>query len=320
MSALKVRPALPTDLEAAARVYTLARPGNPATAARLSAEDAAQQNVGAHHRRWLALAQGEVVGVAELVEPLGSRAPGSFWMELAVAEEWRGRGAGTLLYRTLLEDAQGQRLHRLKAVVSEANPTALRFAATRGFQEVERFWDRTLELSSFGAARHLHRTPAGLDFLNLSEFMARQPESLEALHALSEEARLDLPRAPGETAQALPLSATQTFFAGFDPALVTLALSQDTPRPLGYVALEPSGVPGELLITMTGVARAERGKGVARAVKVASMLAAQAAGWERVRTTNHSSNLPMLRVNDALGFGREPARLGLLREWPRQNE
>ena len=64
---------------------------------------------------------------------------------------------------------------------------------------------------------------------------------------------------------------------------------------------------------MTGVRRAARGQGVARAVKLASLRAAQAAGWGRVRTTNHSSNLPMMRVNDALGFGREPARLGMLK-------
>ena len=91
---LSVRPATPADLEAAARVYTLARPGNPATAERLHAEDAAQESAGAHHRRWLAVAGEQVVGAAEIVEPLGARAAGSFWMELAVLEEWRGQGAG----------------------------------------------------------------------------------------------------------------------------------------------------------------------------------------------------------------------------------
>ncbi|GGR04499.1 GNAT family N-acetyltransferase [Deinococcus ruber] len=318
---LHVRLATPADLEAAAHVYTLARPGNPATAQRLHHEDAAQQAAGAYHHRWLALAGEDVVGAAELMEPLGSRhgadAGGVFWMELAVLEDWRGQGLATRLFRTLLQDLQTQRPRTLKAILSEANPIAMRFAQTRGFHEGERFWDRTLNLAAFDAPRHTAVIPAGVSFLNLGEFRAQHPAPLSALHTLYEEARLDLPRAPGETFQPMPENATEDWLSALQPELVTLAVSADNPpRPLALAALEPSGVPGELVVSMTGVARAERGRGMARAVKVASMVAARAAGWQVIRTTNHSTNLPMLRVNDALGFGREPARLGMIREWP----
>lgn len=329
---LTVRPATPADHETVARVYTLARPGNPATAALLAAADAAQAEVGATHARWLAELEGQVVGAAELMEPLGSRSPGSFWLELAVLEEARGQGAATLLYRALSRELALHMPLRLKAVVSEANPVALRFAQRRGFVEVERFWDRTLELRHFGAARHPRPLPQGLELVTLENFAARVPDVVAALHPLYEEARADLPRSPGETYIPLPPSALSGWLGHLDPALVTLALRGDVP--VGFTALEPSGATGptnaglltahsgpahdpakyELLIAMTGVARAERNQGLARALKVASMEAARQAGWAVIRTSNHSGNMGMLKVNDALGFGREPARLGMLRE------
>ena len=327
---LSVRPATPADHQAAAHVYTLARPGNPATAALLAAADAAQAQAGATHARWLAEVGGQVIGAAEIMEPLGSRSPGSFWLELAVLSEWRGQGAATALARALRAELNVHAPTRIKAVVSEANPVALRFAREHGFAEVERFWDRTLELSGFDAARHARPLPEGIELVTLTQFAAGVPDVPSALHPLNEEARADLPRAPGEEYTPLPVEALAGWLGHLDPALITLALRGGVP--VGFTALEPSGATGpantglltarpalshdpakyELMIAMTGVARTERRQGLARALKLASMEAAHGAGWAVIRTSNHSGNMGMLRVNDALGFGREPARLGLL--------
>ncbi len=333
---LTVRPATPDDLEAAARVYTLARPGNPATPALLATGDAAQAGAGAVHTRWLAELNGEVIGAAEIMEPLGSRAPGRFWMELAVLEQARGNGAGTLLYRALSGELAARGVQRLKAVVSEANPVAMLFAQRRGFAEVERFWDRTLELHLFDASRHARPLPEGVTLITLTEFAALVPDVALALHPLNEEARADLPRAPDEKYTPLPVSDMAAFLAPLNPDLMVLAVRGGVP--IGFTALEPSGARGpantgtlnarpeaagqnltgekyELMIAMTGVARAERRQGLARALKLASMVAAEKAGWAVIRTSNHSGNMGMLKVNDALGFGREPARLGMVKEW-----
>lgn len=330
-----VRPATPADHQAAARVYTLARPGNPATEALLAAADAAQAQAGATHARWLAEVGGQVIGAAEIMEPLGSRAPGSFWLELAVLTEWRGQGAATALAHALKAELGLHAPTRIKAVVSEANPVALRFAQRHGFVEVERFWDRTLELSTFDAARHVRPLPEGIELVTLKQFAASVPDVPSALRPVNEEARADLPRLPGEVYTPLPPSDMAAFLAPLDPDLVFLAVRGAVP--VGFTALEPSGATGpadpstgntglltarpalahdpakyELMIAMTGVARSERRQGLARALKLASMQAAKQAGWAVIRTSNHSGNMGMLRVNDAMGFGREPARLGML--------
>ena len=107
------------------------------------------------------------------------------------------------------------------------------------------------------------------------------------------------------------------FHIALDPGFTALVPSGATgPANTGLLTARPAlgGDPAkyELMIAMTGVARSERRQGLARALKLASMAAAKQAGWAVIRTSNHSGNMGMLRVNDALGFGREPARLGLL--------
>ena len=85
---------------------------------------------------------------------------------------------------------------------------------------------------------------------------------------------------------------------------------------LAYTSLLREAAPGDLIVGMTGIRLSARGQGLATALKVRSLLWAQAAGYQQVLTTNDSRNLPMLAVNDRLGFGRQPARIGLVREWP----
>jgi hypothetical protein len=55
---------------------------------------------------------------------------------------------------------------------------------------------------------------------------------------------------------------------------------------------------------MTGVARSERGRGIALALKEAQIAGAKAAGWKRLRTQNDLANAPMRRVNEKLGYER----------------
>jgi mycothiol synthase len=308
-----VRTATPADLEAVAHVYTLARPGNPATAETLRAGDASMDAAQAVHARWLAELGGQVIGAAEIMEPLGSRSVGHFWMELVVLPQARGQGVGAALYQALLAGLAAHQPQQLKAVASEANLQALAFAARRGHHEIERFWDRTLALDTFDAAQHTRPLPHGTRLVTLAEYMAQVPDVVAALHPLYEQARADLPRAPGELYHPLPISVAAAFLAELEPTSVVLAVHGG--QPVGFTALEPSGVPGEQMIAMTGVAHAHRGQGLARALKIAAMLQARAQGWQVIRTSNHSSNAAMLAVNDALGFGREPARLGLLRTW-----
>ncbi|AWN22163.1 hypothetical protein DKM44_02025 [Deinococcus irradiatisoli] len=315
-----VRPFEPGDAAAAAQVYTLARPGNPATAEGLLHSDQMQRQAQAHAARWVACQGQQTLGVAEVLQPLGSAAAGAFWLELAVREEARGQGMGGALYRAAHADLQAwartSPVTSVRVVLSETNPIALRFAFQRGYAEDVRYWDRALILEGWNGQR-FGREVAGVAFSDLPSFQAAFPDWEAALHAAYQDARADLPRPAGEAYRPITREVFREWVLG-DPDFLPqgLHLAHRGGDVLAYTSLQRAATPGDLIVGMTGTRRAERGQGLATALKVRSLLWAQADGHRRVLTTNDSRNLPMLAVNDRLGFGRQPARIGLVRAWP----
>ena len=59
----------------------------------------------------------------------------------------------------------------------------------------------------------------------------------------------------------------------------------------------------------TGVLREHRGKGIARALKLETLVQAIDLGTESVQTDNDSENLPILHLNEELGYGEIPGKL-----------
>ena len=94
------------------------------------------------------------------------------------------------------------------------------------------------------------------------------------------------------------------------PERVWVALSGD--EPVGYSYLYFGSTP--VTTGYTGVLREHRGKGAARALKLATLAQAVELGAESVETDNDAENAPILHLNEELGY-REVA--GMLQLYKR---
>ena len=56
----------------------------------------------------------------------------------------------------------------------------------------------------------------------------------------------------------------------------------------------------------TAVDRDYRAKGIARALKIRGVKLALDRGYHEIRTWNNTRNRPMLRINEAMGFAKQP--------------
>ncbi|TMF28606.1 MAG: GNAT family N-acetyltransferase [Chloroflexi bacterium] len=83
---------------------------------------------------------------------------------------------------------------------------------------------------------------------------------------------------------------------------------------LGISLLSYLPPPGVVTTDWTGVARAGRGKGIARALKYETVMQAIALGVDRVRTDNDSRNAPILHINDSMGYKRRPDMIQFMRD------
>ncbi|CAN5151368.1 hypothetical protein BH18CHL2_BH18CHL2_05980 [soil metagenome] len=82
---------------------------------------------------------------------------------------------------------------------------------------------------------------------------------------------------------------------------------------VGLSVLSYPPVRGNVWTDYTGTARSVRGRGVARALKLETVLQAFGVGVARVRTGNDSENAPILHLNEEMGYQAIPAGIQLLK-------
>lgn len=90
--------------------------------------------------------------------------------------------------------------------------------------------------------------------------------------------------------------------------------AKDGERVVGMSNLRFPPVQGNVWTGFTGVVRDYRGRGIARAVKMAVLKQAVEQNVPRVRTDNDEANAPMLHINEELGYQRIPGILSFRKQ------
>lgn len=307
----------PDDFAQIAALLSAADPDWPVTPDMLVVWDAAH-DPNLYRYELVAEQDGRIVGVGNAGHDDFAFEEWRYFGGLTVHPDARGQGIGRALYAALTEQLRARGAQDIRTMLSDQDRDApgRAFLAARGFT---RTWDRfesrlhtdAAELSTFddlmGAV-----AADGVQLRSVAD-LAGDPERDRRLWELDWKLFQDVPM--GQTLTRRPFDAwvrQEIEDPTFSHDLSFVAVRPDVQDPLtgpyvGYSSLmrNPAGF---YVIGMTGVRREDRGRGVAKALKVAAMRALAAAGGGEIRTFNDPPNKAMLNMNRALGFQRGPTR------------
>jgi GNAT superfamily N-acetyltransferase len=273
--------------------------------------DADWKPAGFFERRVIAQESGVLIGFSDVHNARGAFVPENYSLEVMVLKAARRRGVGTALFDDAVKALRARKARWIRNGVKESDAHSVAFAQQVGAVELRRDWESRLDVAVFDPAPFagaLERAgKAGIRITTLADELAVDPDAVRKAYVLHEAARLDVPSFDPPTASPYERFEEEVLRAPYAlPEAHFLAIRAG--RYVGESAMGKEGTdPGVSYQHLTGVLRDERGKGIAMALKLKTIEYAKAQGLREIRTWNASVNKPMLAINVALGFARQPA-------------
>jgi mycothiol synthase len=308
---LKIRLGTPDDYASYITLIKLIRPESPLTVDYFFQQDA-KRDPKCLAGYFVAEDEGEFLGYTNYEQNAELYHPQKFWMSVRVMPEHRRKGIGTALFDTLLSASQEHQAISLHTTLQEDNPAGLQFAKKRGFVITGTRYPSRLDPGSFDSAPYQELfaklEEAGIRLHSVAS-LASDPERDAKLLAIQTLIERDVP---------LPVPLTELTLEQYrkayieNPQLVVDA-SMVAVHQGRYVGLTMTFKEGtdSLLNAVTGVHPEYRGKGIATALKVRVAEYAKAHQFLQISTVNDEVNTAILRVNDKMGFVRQPAQYWL---------
>lgn len=258
--------------------------------------------------RLLALVDGTPVGVATTgrlhIYPADHPA---YYLGCWVLADWRRRGIGTALLEAASGIARAHGKSGFRTWISEGRTEGVEFLERRGFEVIGR--DKIVTLHLEGLAPPPVLPPPGFEITTL----AARPDLAEGLWRVAVEAFPAIPATtpvdPGPLEEFLARDVNHVLIP---QDALAIAIETRTGEVAGYAALKLAA--GEARIAyhdMTAVRPAFQSRGLATALKRATIAWAIAAGLDELRTGNDEDNAPMRAVNAALGYTPRPDYLAM---------
>ncbi len=225
---------------------------------------------------------------------------------LGVLPAERRRGIGGAVLQELARVAAERGKTDLLFTVMEGDEQSLGFLERRGYSVVGR--DQESELLVAESHVQAVDAPAGIRIATLAE----EPELRRGMYAVALHAIADVPAAePIPPPDYEHWCAMELDRPDMPPDGQFVAVSEEG-QVVGYALLSLSSAQLDTAWhCMTATAREQRGRGVASALKRATVLYAREHGLRRLRTENEERNAPMLAINRRMGYRPTPAWLTL---------
>jgi GNAT superfamily N-acetyltransferase len=179
------------------------------------------------------------------------------------------------------------------------------FLVGRGYAEVsrQRWWELDLAANA-GFLRAMAETSRSRmreqDIRILTLAADDDPERYRKLYALNAESQADEPSDVPRVSGSWELFESWLAVPGTSEARTWIARRGDDM--VGISRLRFPSQRGSVWTRWTGTARSVRGRGVARALKLETLLQAAEQGVRVVRTSNDQRNAPILHINEKLGY------------------
>jgi GNAT superfamily N-acetyltransferase len=243
---------------------------------------------------YLALLDRRVAGSA-VGAVLPQRADRVFTL-VTVLPEHRRRGVGSALYEAVAAWTVGRGLRELEVPVLDNDAESLAFGQARGFVEERRELGVVLRLSEID--------PPSVEPPDAVEIVtwAQRPELARGMYEVACEALPDIPGAEDDAVEPFEdWLAHEMQGSGDDPDATFVAVAGD--EVVGYAKFSLTAAqPAIAHHDLSGVKRAWRGRGVARALKAAQINWALANGYRELHTRNEQRNEPIRRLNAQFGY------------------
>jgi mycothiol synthase len=257
-------------------------------------------------RDWIAVLDGEKVGVGTCGVPVGMEASSAALSMLFVLRPARHQGAGGLLYRQVSDHARTLGRSTLQMFSFEDDPDTAGFAARHGFTVVGRV--RGLRLPLDRCPRPDTEPPTGVAITTL----AQRPDLAPGVWEVACEAFAEIPHG-GDALQAgtyEQFAATRLAGPGYIPEATFAAVQGE--HVVGYAQLGwMSRLAGIADHEMIAVRRDWRGRGIAQALKAAQISWAIDNGLTELRAGNDERNAAARAVNARFPYMPMPDYLRL---------
>ena len=294
----RIRPAGDDDAElsAYAAVLNAVTPDGPTSLEEMRWQDVTYPG----GRRFVAEVDGAIVGTARvgriyMYPPEFER----LWFGIEVLPEHRRQGIGTALLREVVDHTRAAGKVGLETTASEARPDGIAFLEHHGFSAIER--SKSVRLDLAGLAPEPVTPPDGIAFTTL----AARPDLIEGVHEVALDAFPDIPSAdePISVGDLAEFRKRDVDRPGIPQDGFIVAVDEETGEVVGYAAL--MFLPGRRDLAwhdMTAVKRSHRGRGIALALKRATIHWSIENGLIALETGNDETNAPMRAVNARLGY------------------
>jgi mycothiol synthase len=233
-------------------------------------------------------------------------------LNLRVAPEHRKRGLGAHLLRRIEAHVRAKGAPKLQGAVRGEEPEGLHFAEHHGYREFHRRYDSYIDVQAFDATAFedpklvAFRAGVRIDRYDILEGEAKDKVAFQRdVYESLATTQADIPR-PEPLPPPPPFEAVrEVYFEGdtFSHDCSVVAMRDGKAVGISITTINPAGI---AYTVYTGVARAERGKGIALAMKLAILDRLRGRGTTQFGTTNDEANAPMRGINQKLGYVPAP--------------